>query len=255
MFYYFSMVGRWTFPLLLAAALAPRPALGEPATKAAAGPEFARLRVGVRDVPAALAWLERVMSWTPAYRSDSRVLYSTAAAPLELDAAPADSSATVVLASRDADADYRRLLERGAESVAAPSDRPSGFREAYVKGPGALLFELDGPLAAPPDFVFTELRAGSGETPGPEDTVKVRYVGTLSDGTVFDGAHRTGRYAMVPLGSAIRCWPQALGRMKAGGRARFVCPPAMAYGRRGLAPKIPPDATLVFDVELVGVLR
>ncbi|NNN05747.1 MAG: hypothetical protein HKL90_07585 [Elusimicrobia bacterium] len=218
-------------------------------------PRFARVRAGVRDLPAAVDRLSRLMGWTPTYRGDDRVMFSTDTAPLELDAATADSLATIVLSVDDVDARYRELLKRGAVSMTAPADRPSGCREASVQGPGALTLELEGPLAAPPDFSFTELRAGTGEAPGPEDTVKVRYVGTLSDGTVFDGSHRAGLPAMIPLASAIRCWSQALPRMKAGGRARFVCPPEMAYGREGRPPKIPPNAALTFDVELFGVMH
>jgi|GEM_PF-255768 len=240
--------------LSLAACASPARAADAAPAKSSA-PALDRLRLGVRDLPAAVAWLDRVLGWKPAYRDERRALFAAAGAKLELDAADADAAAAVVLASADADADYARWLERGAASLTPPADRPSGFREAAVRGPGALTFELDGPLAAPPDFVFTEISAGSGATPGPADTVKVRYVGALTDGTVFDRAHEKGRGALIPLGSAIRCWTEALGRMKAGGRAHFVCPPSTAYGEKGKPPRIPPNAALVFDVELVGVLR
>ncbi len=218
-------------------------------------PQFNRVRVGVRDLSAAVDRLNRLMGWTPAYQGNDRVLFSTETAALELDATTEDSTATIVLSVDDVDAHYRKLLERGATSKAAPADLPSGNREASIQGPGALTIALEGPLAAPPDFAFTELRAGTGESPGPEDTVKVRYFGALRDGTVFDGAHRTGLPAMIPLASAIRCWSQALPRMKVGGRARFVCPPEMAYGREGRPPKIPANAALTFDVELYGVMH
>ena len=218
-------------------------------------PTIDRLRLNVRDLPAALSWLDRVLGWKPSYRGESRALVSAGGVKLELDAADADSAVTLAVASEDADADYRRLLERGAVSIEAPSDRPSGFREAYLRGPGALTLELDGPLSQSPEFVYTELARGTGEAPKPSDTVKVRYVGTLKDGTVFDEIHRKGRPAMIPLESAVRCWTQGLTRMQVGGRARFVCPPDLAYGKKGRPPRIPPNATLVFDVELVGVMR
>jgi FKBP-type peptidyl-prolyl cis-trans isomerase FkpA len=214
-----------------------------------------RLRLGVRDLPAAVEWLDKVLAWKPSYRDERRAVFSSGTVHIELAAADADAPAALVLASQDADADYGRLLARGAVSVSAPSDRPSGFREASVRGPGALVVELEGPLATPPEFVFTETAAGSGTPPGPSDTVKVHYVGSLKDGTVFDGAHAKGRAALIPLASAVRCWTQALARMKPGGKARFVCPPGMAYGAKGKAPRIPPNATLVYDVELVDVLR
>ena len=214
-----------------------------------------RVRLGVKDLPAAVAWLDKSLGWKPYYRNEKRALLAARGAKLELDAADADSAATLALASDDADADYLRLLQKGAASIEAPSDRPSGFREAYVRGPGGLTLEIDGPLALSPEFVFTEISAGVGETPLPSDTVKVRYVGTLKDGAVFDEAHRSGRATMIPLESAVRCWTQALTRMKVGGRAKFVCPPELAYGKKGRPPHIPPNATLVFDVELVGVMH
>lgn len=217
------------------------------------GPALERVRLDVKDLPAALSWLDKVLDWKPSYRDERRALIGAGAVKLELDAAPSDSSATLALAGDDADADYRRLLERGAVSIEAPQDRPTGFREAYVRGPGALTVELDGPLAEPSGFAFTEVAPGAGETPKPTDTVSVHYVGTLRDGTVFDGAHRKGRPALIPLPDAVRCWTTALTRMKAGGRAKFVCPPELAYGKAGRPPRIPPNATLTYDVELVGV--
>jgi FKBP-type peptidyl-prolyl cis-trans isomerase FkpA len=226
-----------------------------PARAAESAPTVDRLRLGVRDLPATAAWLEKVLGWKPSFRDDRRALFVSGSAKLELDAAQDDAPAAIALASADADADFARWLERGAVSVSTPTDRPSGFREASVRGPGALIFELEGPLAAPPEFEFAEIAPGAGEPPRPGETVKVRYVGALKDGTIFDGSHKTGRPALVPLGSAIRCWTEAFGRMRPGGRAHFVCPPSTAYGAKGRPPRIPPNATLVFDVELVDVLR
>jgi len=224
-----------------------------PARALDAAPPIERLRLGVRDLPAAAAWLDKVLGWKPSYRDERRVVVGAAGVKLELAAAGADSEAAIVLLSDDADADYRRMPARGAAPLEPPSDRPSGVREAAVRGPGALTFVIDGPLAAPPEFVFTDVAPGTGATPKPTDTVKVRYVGALKDGTVFDGAHRAGRPALVPLTAAIRCWTEALGRMKVGGKARFTCPPGTAYGKAGHPPRIPPNATLVFDVELTGI--
>ena len=249
------MIKRHALRFFSAALVVTALARGAAALPSPGRPQFNRVRVGVRDLSAAVDRLSRLMGWTPAYRGDDCVLFSTDTAALELDAATEDSTATVVLSVDDVDAQYRKLLERGAASKAAPADLPSGSREASIEGPGALTITLEGPLAAPPDFAFTQLRAGTGESPGPEDTVKVRYFGALRDGTVFDGAHRTGLPAMIPLASAIRCWSQALPRMKVGGRARFVCPPAMAYGRQGHPPRIPANAALTFDVELYGVMH
>ena len=235
--------------VLLIACARPGRALG------ASAPALERVRLGIRDLPAAASWLDKVLDWKPSFINPQRAVFASGGVKLELDAADADSAATLALTGSDADADYSRLVERGAVGLEPPSDRASGFREARLRGPGALTLEILGPLSAPAEFVYTEISAGTGEAPKPSDTVRVRYVGKLKDGTVFDERHRKGRPALVPLESAVRCWAQALTRMKVGGRAEFVCPPELAYGKDGRPPRIPPNATLVFDVELVGILR
>ncbi len=241
--------------MILLAAAASFPTLAaRAAPPAASGPVLKSVRLSVADLPGAVEWFRRTLDWTPSFRTGSRAAFSGPDAGVELDSATADSPARLVLSSPDADADYKRLLDRGAQGLAAPEDRPSGFREAAVRGPGALIVELDGPLASPPDFSFTTLSPGRGEPPGPEDTVRVRYEGTLTDGTVFDGAHRR-RSTLVAMKGSVRCWAMALRRMRPGERARFACPPDLAYGKAGKPPRIPPDATLIYDVTLLAVLR
>ncbi len=236
---------------LLAAAFAFSP----PPAAASDAPALARVRVGLKNLPAAADWFSRVLHWTPDYRGAGRVEFSSATAALELVAADADCAATLVLASADVDADHRLLLSRGARELSAPDDKPDGRRESSVRGPGALTVALEGPLARPPGFSVTPIREGSGLSPRPTDTVKVHYVGKLADGSIFDDSHRSGIPAMIPLESAVRCWPQALTRMRVGESARVVCPPETAYGHAGRPPRIPPDATLVFDIDLLGIIR
>lgn len=219
----------------------------------AAAPELSRVEFGVRDLPAATAWFEKDLDWTPESVSAAKAVFVSGGARVALTAGDADSAATVVLVSADADADFARLVKRGAAPLAAPEDWPSGFREAVVRGPGALRVRFDGPLANPPDFEFTEAVAGKGAAPGPDDTVKVRYTGRLKDGTVFDGPQRRPR--LIPLGSAIACWRKALPMMRVGGKARFTCPAALAYGAKGRPPLVPPNAALDFEVELVDLSR
>lgn len=94
---------------------------------------------------------------------------------------------------------------------------------------------------------------GKGALPKASDTVKVHYKGTLIDGTEFDSSHKRGQPATFPLGNVIKCWTEALQLIKVGGKARLVCPSAIAYGDRGSPPIIKPGATLVFEVELLGI--
>lgn len=112
------------------------------------------------------------------------------------------------------------------------------------------------PLTTPSGLVFESLKEGSGASPGPTDVVQVHYRGTLADGgREFDSSYRRGSPAEFPLNRVIPCWTESLQRMKAGGKARLTCPPAIAYGARGAGGVIPPNATLVFEVELISVKR
>lgn len=105
----------------------------------------------------------------------------------------------------------------------------------------------------PASFEIVHIEVGSGPSPKPTDTVRVHYQGTFPDGRVFDSSVRRGRPARFPLNRVIPCWTKALQQMKVGGRAKVVCPPELAYGARGAPPTIPPDATLHFEVELLGI--
>jgi FKBP-type peptidyl-prolyl cis-trans isomerase FkpA len=110
-----------------------------------------------------------------------------------------------------------------------------------------------GAVKTPSGIVITTLKAGTGPTPKATDTVKVHYQGTLTDGTVFDSSIQRGQPATFPLDHVIPCWTEGLQHMKVGGKSRLVCPADLAYGERGAPPRIKPGATLVFEVELLGI--
>ena len=101
-------------------------------------------------------------------------------------------------------------------------------------------------------FEVEHVVEGTGLQPKPTDTVEVHYHGTLEDGTVFDSSVQRGEPAKFPLTRVIPCWTQGIPQMKVGGKAVLTCPPEMAYGPRGTG-RIPPNATLTFEVELLGV--
>jgi FKBP-type peptidyl-prolyl cis-trans isomerase FkpA len=105
----------------------------------------------------------------------------------------------------------------------------------------------------PSGMVFKSPGGGSGEQPKNTDTVKVNYKGTLTDGTEFDSSYKRGQPAEFPLMGVIPCWTEGLQKMKTGEKAKLVCPSNIAYGDQGRPPTIPGGATLVFDVELVGI--
>jgi len=98
-----------------------------------------------------------------------------------------------------------------------------------------------------------QILEGSGPAPSATDVVKVHYHGTFSDGRVFDSSVQRGEPASFPLNRVIPCWTQGLQQMKVGGKAKLTCPPELAYGERGAPPTIPPNSTLTFEVELLGI--
>lgn len=110
-----------------------------------------------------------------------------------------------------------------------------------------------GAQRTPSGLVYVELTPGSGDRPGATDRVQVHYHGTLIDGTVFDSSRERGQPATFPLNGVIKCWTEGVGMMKVGGKAKLVCPADIAYGDRGMPPRIKPGATLVFEVELLGI--
>ena len=103
-------------------------------------------------------------------------------------------------------------------------------------------------------LVYLSLREGSAASPTAADKVKVNYRGTLVDGTEFDSSYKRGKPAEFSLNGVIKCWTEGVQMMKPGGKARLVCPPELAYGKSGSG-TIPANATLVFEIELLDVIK
>ena len=103
-------------------------------------------------------------------------------------------------------------------------------------------------------LIFKLVKQGTGPSPKASDTVKVHYRGTLLDGKEFDSSYSRGKPLEFPLNGVIKCWTEGVQRLQVGGSAKLTCPPAIAYGERGAGGVIPPNATLNFDVELLGIV-
>ncbi|MEI7444526.1 MAG: FKBP-type peptidyl-prolyl cis-trans isomerase [Burkholderiales bacterium] len=105
----------------------------------------------------------------------------------------------------------------------------------------------------PSGVVVEHLKDGTGPSPKASDTVTVHYRGTLANGNEFDSSHKRGQPASFPLGRVVPCWTEGVQRIKVGGTAKLTCPPATAYGARGVPGVIPPDSTLTFEVQLISI--
>lgn len=117
--------------------------------------------------------------------------------------------------------------------------------DAAAKEPGAVV--------SASGLVYRSLKDGTGDSPKPSDKVKVNYRGTFPDGKEFDSSYKRNEPIVFGLNQVIKCWTEGVQRMKVGGKAKLTCPAAIAYGERGAGGVIPPDATLLFEVELLGI--
>lgn len=128
--------------------------------------------------------------------------------------------------------------------------RQARANEAYLekatKAPGA--------TKLPSGVIYREVKVGTGPNPKATDTVKVHYRGTLVSGEEFDSSIKRGEPAEFPLNGVIPCWTEGMQKMKVGGKAELVCPSKTAYGERPpQGARIPPNAVLRFEVELLGI--
>ncbi len=99
---------------------------------------------------------------------------------------------------------------------------------------------------------ITMLKEGSGANPKITDAVTVNYRGTLTNGQEFDSSYKRGQPATFPLTRVIPCWTEGVQKIRVGGKAKLVCPPEQAYGSKNI-PGIPPNSTLIFEVELLAI--
>ncbi len=139
------------------------------------------------------------------------------------------------------------LLQRRREEIALRERRKA---EAYLEQAA----REDGAVKRASGLIYRELRSAEGPRPGESDRVEVHYHGTRIDGSVFDSSVERGKPSSFEVGGVIRCWTEALQMMSVGTKARIVCPPQIAYGRKGMPGKIKPGATLTFEVELLDIV-
>jgi catechol 2,3-dioxygenase-like lactoylglutathione lyase family enzyme len=102
----------------------------------------------VRDLKATIAWFQRILQLQPGFHNERIAVFSFCAFTVILDAASVDAPATLGFQSDDCDRDFRAVVERGAMAIDPPSNKEWGVRAAYFQGPGALKFEIEGPVVS-----------------------------------------------------------------------------------------------------------
>ncbi len=141
-------------------------------------------------------------------------------------------------------------LFKGRMTKAAVSEKEKGkaYLEKFVKEEKDVVKTESG-------LAFKILSEGKGNNPKPTDTVKVHYHGKLIDGTVFDSSKDRGQPITFPLNRVIKGWTEGVQKVKEGGKIKLVIPSDLAYQDSGAPPKIPGGATLIFDVELIEIVK
>jgi len=149
-------------------------------------------------------------------------------------------------ALEDFQGELQKLAEgRAAAGAAEENEKSKAFREQAAAEAGA--------VETGSGLIYRTLAGGQGKSPRPESVVSVHYRGTLTDGKEFDSSIARGQPVEFRVAEVIPCWQEGVQRMKVGEKAKLVCPAEIAYGNRGRPPDIAPGATLVFEVELLGI--
>jgi FKBP-type peptidyl-prolyl cis-trans isomerase FkpA len=148
--------------------------------------------------------------------------------------------------------DYVKNIGTFAQTrVQAAADRQKELSKPYLEKAA----KEKGAEKSASGLIYQPINEGTGAQPKATDTVKVHYVGTLTDGKEFDSSVKRGEPVEFPLGQVIPCWTEGVAKMKVGGKAKLVCPADLAYGDQGRPPIIPGGATLVFEVELLDIVK
>lgn len=143
----------------------------------------------------------------------------------------------------------KTLMAKQAETMQKLSEKNKADGEKFLAENG----KKEGVKTLPSGLQYKEITPGTGKSPKATDTVTTHYKGTLIDGTEFDSSYKRGQPATFQVSGVIPGWTEALQLMKEGAKWRLFVPSVLAYGERGAGREIGPNATLIFDVELISV--
>jgi len=143
----------------------------------------------------------------------------------------------------------KELMEKQAERTKQMSEKNKKEGEAFLSENK----KKEGVKTLPSGLQYKVIKEGTGKTPKAEDTVVTNYRGTLTDGTEFDSSYKRGEPATFPVKGVIPGWTEALQLMKEGSKWELFIPSNLAYGERGAGNTIGPNATLIFEIELISV--
>jgi FKBP-type peptidyl-prolyl cis-trans isomerase len=135
--------------------------------------------------------------------------------------------------------------------MAAASEKSAAASVAFLEGKA----KETGYTKTASGMLIKHIKEGTGPSPTATSEVKVHYEGKLIDGKVFDSSLERKEPVTFPLNGVITCWTEGVQTMKTGGKAELICPANLAYGPNGSPPDIPPQATLVFQVELLEIVK
>ena len=141
------------------------------------------------------------------------------------------------------------LQQRQAQAAKAAADVNRKAGAAFFAENG----KKEGVVSLPSGLQYKILKAGDGKKPAATDAVVCHYRGTLLDGTEFDSSYKRGQPASFPVSGVIKGWTEALQLMPVGSTWQLFIPSSLAYGERGAGPTIGPNATLIFEVELISI--